>query len=609
MQHVPGDLVRRLADLADRFAHVSAELAEAGRGLTERRAIPPATLVDELAALHADLEDARLRVQDLAATLGVQTAAPPAGLKDLEALLRAAADVLRRRAEEEARRQVQEEARRRAEVEARRRAEERARREAEAAARRRAEEEARQRAAEAERRAAEDARRRAEEQARPQAEEEARRRAAEEARRKAEAEAQQGPRQAVLQRDEKGTRPHAEPGARRVSALEVRRGAEALARPAGEETVHRGAGGATAQTDGPMVRGGEGGSPPDTADPSRRQGQVGREAERSAVAAVEEAPRPGAVAEPPAGAPLGHQPPVVLGPGAAPRESPGGPSLRNDPGDLGIETAQWWIAATAAWASLRSRRMSLADAVREALTKYPYVFSVPIETSADYEDGLLAYGYAVVIDYVEAAVPGFVGEALQRLPGAPPTPLGRRLYDYLGERLRPRYAAFVRTILEAALPRVAPWLSGSVEETDAATTVMQRSGTRPGDPHQRVERLIAEVERLRDHRFPLLLTPLTVRFVRVEAAELREPREVELHLTTQGAPSDHAWVATVAGREGSGVSVRRHDPRGIVLSGLGRELTAVWVAVFNPEAEGERQLDLTVRLRRRIPSSVFRRPR
>jgi hypothetical protein len=121
--------------------------------------------------------------------------------------------------------------------------------------------------------------------------------------------------------------------------------------------------------------------------------------------------------------------------------------------------------------------------------------------------------------------------------------------------------------------------------------------------------LVSEVERLRAHGFSMPLGPLTARFVRLEAPELREPRDVEVHLTVQGVPSDHAWVATVAGREGSGIAVRRHDPRGTVLSGLGRELTAVWVAVFNPEADSERQAELTVRVRRRIPSSVFRRPR
>lgn len=605
MQHVPGDLVRRLAELADRFAHVSAELAHAGRGLAERRALPPGTLVDELAALHADLEDARLRVQELAAALGVRAAAPPAGLRDLEALLRAAADTLRRRAEAEARRQVeQEEARRRAEAEARRRAEERARREAEEAARRQAEERVGQRASEARPRPAESAQRRPE----PATgrEEQAHQRPAGEARLKS----VEGPRgDGEAPRREADGPPPAELEPRRAGGADPESRLEAPGQPTAAATARRPAAGTTGDSQDGARREREEDSPPGPGDRTPRRAEVvARAAARPGVPAEEQASSASPGPRPPATAPPHELPPPVAS-HAAPGVGPGPAPQRSDAGDLGIETAQWWIAATAAWASLRSRRMTLADAVREALAKYPYVFSVPIETSADYEDGLLAYGYAVVIDYLEAAVPGFVGEALQRLPGVPASPLGRRLYEYLGERLRPRYPGFVRAVLEAALPRVTPWLSGSVEETETATTVMLRPGPRPGDPHQRLERLVSEVERLRDHRFVLPLAPLTMRVVRVEAPELREPREVDIHLTVQGVPSDQAWIATVAGREGTGVSVRRHDPRGTVLVGLGRELTALWVAVYHPGPDGERQLELTVRVRRRSPSSVFRRPR
>jgi hypothetical protein len=69
------------------------------------------------------------------------------------------------------------------------------------------------------------------------------------------------------------------------------------------------------------------------------------------------------------------------------------------------ETAQWWLAAWARWSGWKSTH-DFASVVREELGKYPYLLSVPIQKSPEYDDGLLAYGYSILMDHVEKQNPG-----------------------------------------------------------------------------------------------------------------------------------------------------------------------------------------------------------
>jgi hypothetical protein len=64
------------------------------------------------------------------------------------------------------------------------------------------------------------------------------------------------------------------------------------------------------------------------------------------------------------------------------------------------ETAQWWVSAWARWTSWKST-LSFADAVKQELAKYNYLLSVPILKSADYDDGLLSYGYSILLEHIE----------------------------------------------------------------------------------------------------------------------------------------------------------------------------------------------------------------
>src|SRR5262245_13875824 len=167
--------------------------------------------------------------------------------------------------------------------------------------------------------------------------------------------------------------------------------------------------------------------PPRVATPAPAAPQpTARVAAAPAVAAALAATAPDAAAAPaepatPAplilGGPSGGSPAARAGSGAEQSEaSQSGEQSGQD------EAAQWWVSAWARWTSWKGT-LSFADAVKEELAKYNYVLSVPIQKSTDYEEGLLAYGYSILIDHIEHLHAGFVNKALNSLktfqPGQP----------------------------------------------------------------------------------------------------------------------------------------------------------------------------------------------
>jgi len=450
------ELAHGLNALMERFMRLSAQLADAGKGLLERRALPTEGLVEELAAVRAGFEALRAKATEAAASLSIKQASPGIpGIRELAFLVKAIVEEEARQARRNTDEEAQQDAQRQAEEEAKSKAAEEAKRKAEEEARRKAGEEARQRGAEAE------AKRKA------QAQEDAKRRAQEEARRKA------------------------------------------------------------------------------------------KEPVAPATARAQE-----------------------------PAE------------DLGLETAQWWISASASWGNMRSRQVAFPDAVRDVLKRYPYVFSVPIQTSAELEDGLLAYGYAVLLEFVEQRVRGFVSEALNRLAARQGASLGQRLYNYLSEPLQGQaYAEFIKAVMLTGLPKPGLWVNGGIEESEATTTVFQRPSARIGDSAQKAERLAQEGQRSADHQFIADVAPLTARFFRFDGVDLKEPRDIHVRLAEKGAPSDDAWLVLIQGREGA-PKARRHERQGSTVATLLRDC-AVWIALFNPEAENERRYELTVSVKHR----------
>lgn len=427
-----------------------------------------------------------------------------------------------------------------------------ARRRAEDEARRRAEDDARRRAEveDVARRQAEDeaARRAAEEDARERAEAEARRRAAEEARRRAEEEAHRQAEEQAQRRAEQEGRRRAEEEARPRDEAEAKLRAKEEARRKAEEETQRRA----------------------DEDERRKRAEPAPHEEEVTVSAAE-------------------------------------PSEEG-----GLETAQWWISATASWGSTNSRRLSLTDAVREAVGKYPYVFSVPVQQSAEYDDGLLAYGYAPLLEFIERRVPGFVQDALDRLPGGKGGSIGDRLYAYLvGQgHLVETYGEFVKEVMVAALPNPGLWVEAGLSETEAATIVLRRPSGKvkdPTQPSQRLtqERLTQERERFGEHQFTAALPPLTARFFRFDGSRLREARDLRLKLAEGASQSGNAWLlASRAGMEDR-PDVRRQDLGGTTVVGLGEQYTAVWLGVFNPDPRAEKIYKLSVALKRQGPEVAW----
>jgi len=264
------------------------------------------------------------------------------------------------------------------------------------------------------------------------------------------------------------------------------------------------------------------------------------------------------------------------------------------------ETAQWWLAAWARWSGWKSSH-DFAAAVREELGKYPYLLSVPIQKSPEYEDGLLAYGYSILMDHVERQNPGCVGNALNSLKPGQTRPVGEQLYDYLISegRLRETYADFVKNTLVAAVPEPGVWFQFRILESKEDTRILQRPSARIGDTELSGQRLASDGQRYNEHKFKMTLGPLTTRFVLV-SADVKEARGAGFKLVGDGAPSDSGWVVSVsAGNRASGKNeARRIGEDGLHVPGLGKDHPALWVAVFNPDPAAERRYELSVFLRK-----------
>jgi outer membrane biosynthesis protein TonB len=297
-------------------------------------------------------------------------------------------------------------------------------------------------------------------------------------------------------------------------------------------------------------------------------------------------PKPVAPAPPPAAKPRTPEPTST--PAAAPS------------GDASFdETAQWWLAAWARWSGWRGT--TFPDAVREELAKYPYLLSVPMQHSHQYEDGLLSYGYSILVDHVERQNPGCVGNALSRLKAGAGASVGQQIFEYLltEGRLATSYPEFIREVLLAALPEPGPWFDVRIVHTKDDTRVFRRPTARLGDGEQKPQRFLADKERFTAHTFSVKLPPLTTRFVQL-SAELRDAHGLEVTLKVDGAPRDSGWIVTVPGahRTTAKIDARPLTSEGTQVPGIGRDFAVVWVAIFNSQPHVEAKYDLGLTLRK-----------
>src|SRR5437016_8298766 len=170
------------------------------------------------------------------------------------------------------------------------------------------------------------------------------------------------------------------------------------------------------------------------------------------------APPPPAPAAPPPPAPAAPRPPAPAAPPPPPalikqEVAAAAPAPEEDSAPQVVETAaldegaQWWVSAWARWTSWKGT-IDFKAGVKQELGKYAYLLSVPIQQSAEYEEGLLAYGYSVLLDFVERQRPGIVTKALNSLktfvPGKAAPSVGAHLYKFLIDeaRLAEQYPEF-----------------------------------------------------------------------------------------------------------------------------------------------------------------------
>jgi hypothetical protein len=276
------------------------------------------------------------------------------------------------------------------------------------------------------------------------------------------------------------------------------------------------------------------------------------------------------------------------------------------------EAAQWWVSAWARWTSWKGT-LSFADAVKEELAKYNYVLSVPIQKSTDYEEGLLAYGYSILIDHIEHLHAGFVNKALNSLKTFQPGQAGQartvggHLYNVLVNegKLGEHYPEFVKTVMLAAVPEPGLWTHARILESTTETRIFTHPSNRIGDPEHNSQRLTQERQRFADHRFPIVVAPLTTRFFAI-AADLREPRAIDVKLLDGRNDSDQAWLMTMppVGRTELKAEVLRLFPEGTSVPGLGRDYATLWIAVFNADPQAEKKYDLTLSLKQSSKQSA-----
>src|SRR5262245_27378068 len=263
------------------------------------------------------------------------------------------------------------------------------------------------------------------------------------------------------------------------------------------------------------------------------------------------------------------------------------------------ETGPRWLAAWARWSGWKSA-LNIADAVREEIGKYPYLLSVPIQKSPEYEDGLLAYGYSILMDHVERQNPGCVGKALNSLKPSAAQRVGDQLYSYLVRegKLRETYGDFVRATILGSVPEPGLWFQFRILESKDDTRIMQRPTARLGASELSGQRLASDGQRYAEHKFRMTLSPLTTRFLLV-SVDVKEARGIGVKILADGKPNGDGWIVAVpAGRGSLKTEARRVAEEGTHLAGLGKDYGATWVAVFNPDPHADRRIELSVFLRK-----------
>jgi hypothetical protein len=327
-----------------------------------------------------------------------------------------------------------------------------------------------------------------------------------------------------------------------------------------------------------------------------------------------EASRPAAEPPPPPPPPPRRAPEAVEAPPPPPPRPPveeSAPALPQlDPRAAAVP---WWAGAHAAWTAWKSSGMAAAHALRAALARHPYLLSVPIRKSMSYDNGRLAADYFLLLDHVENGAPSFIrtaiDKAVQQAGGSDPAALDRALYDLLVTkgRLRQSYADFLRDVMVAAIPNPGLWYDAVITENDETTVITTRVSDGVGQMPEQNRELADTKDRLAEHRFGLRVAPLTSRFVCLRRGDLKESRDVDVQLTENGTPSDAAIVLTLRSDQSLQATPKRQGKPSTLYEGLGRNFSALWIAVFNSDPQEEKPFDLVFNMRAPAPPATARR--
>jgi class 3 adenylate cyclase len=303
-------------------------------------------------------------------------------------------------------------------------------------------------------------------------------------------------------------------------------------------------------------------------------------------------------------------------PTVAPRNSVAA-ALAPPPLDERATGVRWWAAGYAAWSQWKPSGLAWAHALRAEIGRFPYLLSVHLRTAADHDDGQLAGGYFLLLEHVENVSPGFMRTVFDRAvgeAGVEPRALGAKLYELLVDdgRLRETYASFVRDVIQVAVPTPGMWADAGIVEHDDSTTLVSRPTASVGDAREDSVQLTDLQDRAAERRFLVTLEPMTSRFFYAKSGKLKTPRDVDVRLTADDAPSDRAWYLSVRDSLSG-----RSDPKliptaGVTIPNLGRDSFGVWVAVFNADPDEVTTYELTMAVkqpRQQSPGrSLFARP-
>jgi hypothetical protein len=278
---------------------------------------------------------------------------------------------------------------------------------------------------------------------------------------------------------------------------------------------------------------------------------------------------------------------------------------------LAQQTARWWLGARAGWQGLRERGTGFGAAAYDYLKRFPYLLSVPLQKSDEYEGGRLAEGYGLLLAHIDKQEEGFVKEALTRLnlqltsrERNETYSLGQELYLYIVAegRIYKTYPEFVREILQAVVPKPGAWVQGGIVDADDGTRLFMR-GEQPGSTEEQTRTLTEPKERLGPHVFRVTLGPLTTRFftLRLAGETLADPPNVEIKLKENDAPTDHAWLVTLPATGKAPAAPRKHRVGGTTLEELGPQFSGFWMGVFNADPSNDRSYELSIILRRKPP--------